>query len=50
MFVGILHRFRLLPKLMGRSLCDKENTYRCPYGFLPIDVLTETPYSLILSI
>jgi len=39
MFVGILHRFRLLPKLMGRSLCDKENTYRCPYGFLPIDVL-----------
>jgi len=43
MFVGILHRFRLLPKLMGRSLGDKENTYRCPYGFLPIDVLMETP-------
>jgi len=33
MFVGILHRFRLLPKLMGRSLCDKQNTYRCLYGY-----------------
>jgi hypothetical protein len=41
---SIPHSFRLLPMLMERSLCDEENTYRCPYGFLHSDVLTETQY------
>jgi UDP-N-acetylglucosamine 2-epimerase (non-hydrolysing) len=42
--VGYYHQIKVGHIEAGlRSLCDKENTYRCPYGFLPIDVLTETP-------
>ena len=37
------YRLRLLPKGLGRSLSDDQITYRCPYGSLHIDVLTETP-------
>lgn len=42
-FVTIPHRFGLLPWVIGRSLCDRKNTYRCFYGFSHSDVLTETP-------
>ena len=38
------HRLSLLPNRLGRSLSDDQITYRCPYGFLHIDVLTETRY------
>jgi len=31
--------------LYGNPLDDKQKTYRCPYGLLPIDVLMETPYT-----
>jgi hypothetical protein len=41
--VPAAHRLRLLPNGLGRSLSDDQITYRCPYGFLHIDVLTETP-------
>jgi len=41
--VPVVHRLRLLPNELGRSLSDDQITYRCPYGFLHIDVLTETP-------
>jgi hypothetical protein len=27
---------------MGKSLCDEQIAYRCPYGFSLSDVLTET--------
>jgi hypothetical protein len=40
--VPAAHRLRLLPNGLGRSLSDDQITYRCPYGFLHIDVLTET--------
>jgi hypothetical protein len=33
----------LLPIGLGGSLSDDQITYRCPYGSLHIDVLTETP-------
>jgi hypothetical protein len=42
--VPVAHRFYLLPSGLGRSLSDEQTTYRCPYGFLHIDVLTETHY------
>jgi hypothetical protein len=42
-FIPAVHRLRLLPSGLGRSLSDDQITYRCPYGFLHIDVLTETP-------
>jgi hypothetical protein len=42
-FVTIPHRFGLLPWVIGRSLFDRKNTYRCLYGFSHSDVLTETP-------
>ena len=42
-FIPAAHRLRLLPNGLGRSLSDDQITYRCPYGFLHIDVLTETP-------
>jgi hypothetical protein len=42
-FVPCAHRLPLLPNGLGRSLSDDQITYRCPYGFLHIDVLTETP-------
>jgi hypothetical protein len=41
--VPVAHRLCLLPNRLGRSLSDDQITYRCPYGFLHIDVLTETP-------
>ncbi len=41
--VPVVHRFCLLSSGLGRSLSDDQITYRCPYGFLHIDVLTETP-------
>ena len=41
-FVPVAHRLSLLPIRLGRSLSDDQITYRCPYGFLHIDVLTET--------
>ena len=37
------HRKNLLPADMGKSLCDEQIAYRCPYGFSLSDVLTETP-------
>jgi hypothetical protein len=40
---AVAHRLRLLPSGMGGSLSDDQFTYRCPYGVLHIDVLTETP-------
>lgn len=40
---AVAHRLWLLPSDMGGSLSDDQTTYRCPYGFLHIDVLTETP-------
>ena len=40
--VPAAHRLSLLPNGLGRSLSDDQITYRCPYGFLHIDVLTET--------
>ena len=40
--VPVAHRLCLLPSGLGRSLSDDQITYRCPYGFLHIDVLTET--------
>jgi hypothetical protein len=43
MLVPVAHRLCLLPNGLGRSLSDDQITYRCPYGFLHIDVLTETP-------
>jgi len=39
---AVAHRLRLLPSDMGGSLSDDQFTYRCPYGVLHIDVLTET--------
>ena len=36
------HRKNLLPVDMGKSLCDEQIAYRCPYGFSLSDVLTET--------
>jgi hypothetical protein len=27
---------------VGKSLCDEQIAYRCPYGFSLSDVLTET--------
>jgi hypothetical protein len=42
-FVPVAHRLRLLPSDLEGSLSDDQFTYRCPYGFLHIDVLTETP-------
>jgi hypothetical protein len=36
------HRQNLLPADMGKSLCDEQIAYRCPYGFPLSDVLTET--------
>jgi hypothetical protein len=44
--VPVAHRLYLLPRGLGRSLSDDQTTYRCPYGFLQIDVLTETHYQL----
>ena len=41
-FVPVAHRLRLLPSDLEGSLSDDQFTYRCPYGFLHIDVLTET--------
>jgi hypothetical protein len=41
--VPVVHRLCLLPSGLERSLSDDQITYRCPYGFLHIDVLTETP-------
>jgi hypothetical protein len=40
-FVAGIHPLRLLPRGMGRSLSDKENASRCPYGFSHLDVLME---------
>lgn len=40
------HRKNLLPVDMGKSLCDEQIAYRCPYGFSLSDVLTETRYPL----
>lgn len=42
-FVPCAHRLCLLPIGLGGSLSDDQITYRCPYGSLHIDVLTETP-------
>jgi hypothetical protein len=36
------HRKNLLPGDMGKSLCDEQIAYRCPYGFSLSDVLMET--------
>jgi hypothetical protein len=41
-FPAFLHRPRLLPNDLGRSLGDEQKSSRCPYGFLVYDVLTET--------
>lgn len=38
------HRKNLLPGDMGKSLCDEQIAYRCPYGFSLSDVHTETHY------
>jgi hypothetical protein len=37
-----LHRPRLLPNDLGRSLGDEHKSSRCPYGFLVYDALMET--------
>lgn len=42
-FITDIHPLQLLPKGMGRSLCEKENAFRCPYGFSHLDVLMEIP-------